>query len=59
MSIDYFNTDPDTPKADKSHYFASITSIQGCLNGNMNGKSLGMTPTGFKRFDDTKNKDYL
>ena len=32
MSIDYFSL-PGEPKVDKSDWFASVTSLQGCFNG--------------------------
>jgi hypothetical protein len=43
MQIDYFN-DGKSPKEDKSDWFASITSISGCLNGTLAGHSLEIDP---------------
>ena len=34
MQIDYFN-DGSSPKEDKSSWFASVTSLSGCLNGSV------------------------
>lgn len=41
MSIDYFNKDANSIKQDKSDWFASITSMLGCLNGNMTSGAFG------------------
>ena len=42
LSIDYFNTDPNARKVDKSDWFASITCISPALNGTPKVFSSGM-----------------
>jgi len=41
MSIDYFNRGDESTKQDKSDWFASVTSILGCLNGNVTSGTFG------------------
>lgn len=41
MSIDYFNRGDVSTKKDKSDWFASVTCLLGCLNGNVTSGSFG------------------
>ena len=45
MQIDYFSDDEAVtgiPKQDKSDWFASITTLSGCINGSLSVHSFGI-----------------
>ena len=49
MQIDYFN-DGSRPDEDRSDWFASVTSLSGCLNGTVSPYFLDLNPKSLKPY---------